>query len=189
MALWGWNGDTVVGTAWFQSVLEWMKLGVVKKKQEQMAGDISISNVEKEKNHDPKEYRKHSRMFLSFWENYSLRRCRSPNDLRSIWGSLRTMHVLNETWDGSLQESSFMWGAGLPTTVWSNMVLFPWAVSSFGNWKWTQMAQHSFVVGLDAPWQEHKDQILYRALALEYEWQPLPWTDCIDKIVSLWKGA
>ena len=99
------------------------------------------------------------------------------------------MHVLNETWDGSIQDSSFIWGAGFPfkdesrqfDRTWS---FFSSAVSRFGYWKWTQVAQCSFVMDLDAPWQEYKDQILYSALALEYEWQPLLWTDCNDKINS-----
>ena len=59
----------------------------------------------------------------------------------------------------------------------------PFQVLDIGYWKWTQVAQCSLVMDLDAPWQEYKDQILYSALALEYEWQPLLWTDCIDKII------
>lgn len=106
------------------------------------------------------------------------------------------MHVLNETWDGSIQDSSFIWGAGFPfkdewhprvcprqfDRTWSFFPQ-PFQVLDIGYWKWTQVAQCSLVMDLDAPWQEYKDQILYSALALEYEWQPLLWTDCIDKII------
>ena len=106
------------------------------------------------------------------------------------------MHVLNETWDGSIQDSSFIWGAGFPfkdsgTQGFAHDSLIehgpfcpqPLQVLDIGYWKWTQVTQCSLVMDLDAPWQEYKDQILYSALALEYEWQQLLWTDCIDKII------
>ena len=79
-------------------------------------------------------------------------------------GSLRTMHVLNETWDGSIQDSSFIWGAGFPfkdsgTQGFAHDSLIehgpffpqPLQVLDIGYWKWTQVAQCSLVMDLDAP--------------------------------------